>query len=172
MSQPFIGQLLLVGFNFAPVGWHLCDGSLLPIAEYDALFNLIGTTYGGDGQSTFALPDLRGRVPVHNGTLPGGSTYIIGQIGGVEQVTLTGQQMPIHNHAFFASSSAGSSNNVVNSTTGNGQPIYASSPTFNSALSALMCVAYPGGSQPHGNMQPYLTCSWIISLYGVYPSQG
>lgn len=165
MSQPFIGEIRLFGGNFAPSGWAFCDGRLLPISENDALFTLIGTTFGGDGESTFALPDLRGRVPTHVGT-----GFVMGQAGGAEQVTLTTQQMPIHSHPFIASTAGGTSTNPAAN-------VAASSPTIDlyfqdvaTASTNAANVTPRGGSQPHENRQPYLCVSYIISLFGVFPS--
>ena len=174
MSSPFVGEIRPAGFNFNPAGWLFCDGSLVPISQFDTVFNLIGTTYGGDGQSTFALPDLRGRVPVHMGT-GGGGTYTIGQTGGVESVTLTVSQIPAHNHPMVGTSNAGVSNNVANSVPGNGQPVYSSSaPTVNLdyvSPGGPAMIHPAGGNQPHDNMQPYLVLNFIISMFGIFPSQ-
>ncbi len=159
----------MFGGNFAPAGWALCEGQLLPIAGNDALFNLIGTTYGGDGQQTFALPDLRGRVPVHMGQGAGLSNYVIGQSGGTETVTLTTNQIPAHNHTPQADSGTGSqtspSGNVWANTTN--LPYSIRSPTTAMSPHAIQ---NDGGNQPHDNMIPYLVINFIISLFGVYPS--
>jgi microcystin-dependent protein len=171
MSQPYVGEIRIFAGSFAPAGWMDCDGTPLPIAENDVLFQVIGTTYGGDGQTTFNLPDLRGRVPVHQGQGAATSNYTIGQADGVEQVTLTTQQIPSHSHAMLASTSPGANN----STGGN---IIAASPTVrmyvldipDKALAAT-AVGPDGGSQPHENLMPYITIRYIISLYGIYPSQ-
>jgi microcystin-dependent protein len=169
LSQPYVGQIIACGFNFAPAGWAICDGSLLPISEYETLFNLIGTTYGGDGQSTFAVPDLRGRVPIHNGQSPNGGSYIIGQSGGVETVTLNTNQMPRHSHPVRCSAnpqnSADAGGSVLASTAGNQ---YSSNAP---AVAMGPMVGSGGGSQPHDNMQPYLVVNWVISLFGIFPSQ-
>lgn len=172
MSSPYIGEIRMFGGNFAPAGWAFCNGALVPISENDALFNLIGTTYGGDGQTTFALPDLQGRAPVHAGQGPGISqNYTIGEKAGVESVTLTAQQIPIHNHAFVASGDAADqitgSNGVV-AFPPTLAMYFASAP--DSALN-VASVAQSGGSQLHDNLQPYLAVSFIISLFGVFPSQ-
>lgn len=170
MSNPYVGEIKMFAGNFAPNGWAFCDGQLIPISENETLFNLIGTTYGGDGQSTFALPDLRSRVPVHMGT--GASSYIIGQSGGVETVTLTSSQIPAHNHAVVGSGNLASRNTPTDSvlaTTqastitpyGTDAPVVALSPT---------AVTSAGGSQPHENRQPFVVVNFIISLFGVYPS--
>jgi microcystin-dependent protein len=169
MSQPYVGEIRMFAGNFNPAGWMFCDGSLLPISENETLFNLIGTTYGGDGQSTFALPDLRGRVPIHMGTGAGLSTYQIGENGGVESVTLTVNQTPSHTHVPMGSNS-GSAETPTNNFWGNtatGKP-YGAAPgnvTMNTAT-----ILSTGGSQPHDNMIPYLCINYIISLFGIYPS--
>jgi len=173
MSNPYIGEIRMFGGSFAPAGWALCQGQLMPIAENDVLFQLIGTTYGGDGQETFALPDLQGRVPVHNGQSPGTSTYIIGEKTGVEAVTLTAQQIPIHAHSALCSDVAGNTGTptdqvpAANATTSN--LMYANVDP-NQNMSNLMA-SVVGGSQPHENMLPFLTINFIISLFGIFPSQ-
>lgn len=165
MAQPYIGEIRMFAGSFAPAGWMFCSGQLLPISENDALFNLIGTTYGGDGQETFALPDLQSRVPIHMG-----NGFILAETGGAEEITLTVAQIPSHGHIPQASSAGGSDNPVgnywANSTTG--KP-YAAAPPTVTMNSGTMAAA--GGSQPHDNMIPYLTVSYIISLFGVFPSQ-
>jgi microcystin-dependent protein len=172
MGEPYVGEIRMFGGNFAPAGWAFCDGALMPISENDTLFNLIGTTYGGDGQETFGLPNLQSRIPVHAGQGPGISqNYQLGEMGGNESVTLTGQQIPVHNHAFVVSTA------VANSTAPNNQILaqsaqraiyFEATTTTNLASNALAPV---GGSQPHENLTPYLAISFIISLFGVYPSQ-
>ena len=161
----------MFGGNFPPNGWMFCDGQLLPISENEVLFQLLGTTYGGDGQSTFALPDLRGRAPMHMGTGPGLSTYSIGEQGGVESVTLTTQQIPIHNHAWMASTGSGGANTPVNNVTASPpvMKLYRVG-TPSDAMSAAT-IQPAGGQQPHENIQPYLTISFIMSLFGIFPSQ-
>lgn len=170
MGTPYVGEIRLFAGNFAPAGWELCSGQLLSISENEVLFILIGTTYGGDGQSTFALPDLRGRVPLHQGTGPGLSTRVIGEQGGVEEVTLTVQQIPSHSHTLIASSDPATSESPAGALTG--QPtasIYgASSPLVGMSPQAVSAV---GGSQPHLNMQSVLGLNFIISLFGIFPSQ-
>ena len=172
MGEPYVGEIRMFGGSFAPVGWAMCDGATMAISENDTLFNLIGTTYGGDGQETFDLPNLCGRVPVHQGQGPGISqNYIIGEAAGVESVTLSTQQIPIHNHALLASTNPATattaSGNVTAST--NQLKIYTEgSPSKNFAPNTITPV---GGSQPHENMQPYLCITFIISLFGVFPSQ-
>jgi microcystin-dependent protein len=158
--------------NFAPLGWAFCDGSVLSIAENDALFTLIGTTYGGDGQTTFALPDLRGRLPINTGQGPGLSNHSLGESGGVESVTLTVNQMPAHPHAFVGTSSNASAANPANAMVAAPSTIDlfrpATAPNANLAANALEMA---GGSQPHDNLQPYLCISFIISLFGIFPPQ-
>lgn len=172
MAQPYVGEIRMFGGNFAPAGWAFCDGSILPISEYETLFNLIGTTYGGDGQSTFAMPDLRGRLPIHQGSFAG-SSRVIGETFGTETETLTVNQIPNHSHAPAASSKAGSSSNPVgnvwaaNSNTAS--PQFAPSGTATDVMNTTM-LAPAGGSQPHDNMPPYLCVSFIISLFGIFPS--
>jgi microcystin-dependent protein len=169
--EVYVGQVLLVGFNFVPVGWARCDGSLLPISQYDVLFNLIGTTYGGDGVQTFALPDLRGRAPISSGQGPGLSPYTMGQPGGTEQVSLNVQNYPAHNHLLIGASVDGGSQTPVQAFLASGKNIYnAESPV--EGMNAAMCGPSPGSSLPHDNLQPYLVCNWIISLFGIFPSQG
>ncbi len=172
MSNPYIGEIRLFAGNFAPVGWAFCDGQLLAISENDALFNLIGTTYGGDGQSTFALPDLRGRVPVHMGSDPnGGSTYVIGQQGGAETVTLSLQQIPTHSHVQQASTDAASNAYGPSAVTGaSATTVFYGAPTTTAAMAAN-AITSAGSSLPHDNMAPYLALSFIISLFGIFPTQ-
>jgi microcystin-dependent protein len=167
MAQPYIGEIRMFGGNFAPVGWMFCAGQIIPITGNETLFNLIGTTYGGDGQSTFALPDLRGRVPVHQGQ--GQSSYVLAQTGGVETVTLTQNQMPAHTHAPMASNTGASDNPAnnfwANSTTG--KPYSAAPPAVQMNAGTM---GPSGGSQPHENMIPFLCVSYIISLFGIFPT--
>jgi microcystin-dependent protein len=168
---PFIAEIRMFVGDFAPVDWAFCHGQLLPISENEALFSLIGTTYGGDGESTFALPDLRGRVPIHQGTASSGTSYQMGEMGGVESLFLTTPQIPAHSHPAGASSAVGDSDNPagrVPARNAAGVPEYAASPDGSMAAGALLA---SGGSQPHANMQPYLGINYIICLYGVYPSQ-
>jgi len=172
MGEPYVGEIRMFGGSFPPNGWAFCDGQLLPISENEMLFNLIGTTYGGDGQETFALPNLQGRVPVHAGQGPGlGQSYQLGEMAGVEAVTLTTQTVPSHNHAFIASTDAADSANVagnVAGTTPQLQWLYAAQ--ANAPFNA-QSITPVGGSQPHDNMMPFLAVSFIISLFGVFPSQ-
>jgi microcystin-dependent protein len=162
-----VGEIRLGGWNYAPADWALCQGQLLPIEQNQALFNLIGTTYGGDGVSTFALPDLRGRVPLHRG-----SGFAQGQLGGEEQLTLTGNQMPVHNHQFLASTDPGAQRNPtgnVPATVPAGSAYVQNSAT--AALAPQSISATTTSGLPHDNMQPYLGLTFIISLAGIYPSQ-
>jgi len=175
MGQPFVGEIRMFGGNFAPVGWAFCDGTLFPIAGNEVLFQLIGTTYGGDGQQTFALPDLRGRAPMHMGTGSDGFPAVIGESAGVESVTLTSQQIPAHSHSMNAAA-AGSTVSPQNalpavpSSSVTGLQTYA--PTGGSRASLLPTMLQPiGGSQPHENHQPFLCVSFIISLFGIFPTQ-
>lgn len=165
-SSPYVGMLLAVGFNFAPAGWRLCDGSALSISENSTLFNLIGTTFGGDGQQTFNLPDLRGRIPIHFG-----NGYVIGQNGGAENVTLTSQQAPVHSHTVAVSSNNQNSAAPNNNFLASGPQAYIQGTAPNVNLAPQSITPF-GGSQPHNNLQPFLTLNWIISLFGVFPSQG
>lgn len=169
MPEPFVGEIRMFAGNFAPAGWMFCEGQLLPISENDILFQLIGTTYGGDGEETFQLPDLRGRLPLHQGTRDG-TTYILGESGGVEQVTLTTQQIPVHTHALLASSATGTSPSPVDNVlaSSNVVSMYKTS-TATTPMNA-QAAGPAGGSQPHTNFQPYLCINFIISLFGVYPS--
>ncbi len=167
MSQPYVGEIRIFAGNFAPAGWMFCEGQLLPISEYETLFNLIGTTYGGDGQSTFALPDLRGRLPIHQG-----NGFTLAENGGVETVTLTASQIPAHSHPFLATSDFGVSASPAGTVLSQNQAIklYESANPPNTAL-APGAVTSTGGSQPHDNFQPYLCVDFIISLFGIFPSQ-
>ena len=173
MSSPYIGEIRMFAGNFAPIGWMLCQGQLIPISENDAMFNLIGTTYGGDGQETFALPNLQGRVPVHAGAGPGQS-FTLGEATGVESVTLTTQQIPSHNHALQATASnlVLSPANAIPAVAASSQlgiMVYGQS-TPSSTLHANT-IQGSGGSQPHDNMQPFLVINFIIAMQGVFPTQ-
>jgi len=167
---PFIGEIRWVAFNFAPQGWALCDGQILPIVQNQALFTLLGTTYGGDGKTTFALPNMQARVPVANGS-NGGTPRYIGQTGGQESVTLTLAQMPAHRHQFFASSGAASSKAPSGNVLANSSsvPIYSSAAPDVKLANKTVGVA--GQTQPHENMPPFLVLNCIIALQGVFPSQ-
>lgn len=173
MGEPFIGEIRMFAGNFAPAGWAFCNGALMPISENDALFTLIGTTYGGDGQETFGVPDLQGRIPVHAGT-QGGITYQIGEEGGVEEVTLTVNQIPGHSHVPVASTSPGtvsSPNGAIFSACGTGEQIFSTPPNPPAGTMNPAGISPTGGSQPHENLAPYLCINFILSLFGVFPHQ-
>ncbi len=169
MSDAYMGEIRMFGGNYAPQGWAFCDGSVLSIAEFDALFNLIGTTYGGDGQATFALPDLRGRAPVHTGTSASGTAYPLGAAGGSESVTLVAAQIPVHSHPVAASS-------VIGTASAPAGAVWAASTDltpYSTAADAQMspaAITASGGGQSHENRPPFLAVSFIINLYGVWPS--
>ena len=165
MAQPYVGEIRIFAGNFAPAGWMFCEGQLLPISENETLFQLIGTTYGGDGQSTFALPDMRGRIPLHQG-----NGFILAETGGAEEITLTANQIAAHSHPLTAAGAAGSQ-----TTPGGNVPAasYNVTPYINDPTTAAMsaqAIAAVGGSQPHTNFQPYLCVDFIISLFGIFPS--
>jgi microcystin-dependent protein len=168
MSQPYIGEIRMFGGNFAPAGWAFCNGQVMAISENDTLFELIGTTYGGDGQTTFNLPDLQGRIPLHVGTIAG--TTIIGQKSGTESITLTVNQIPSHSHTPQASAKGGSDDPANNywggSTTA--KPYAAAPGTLAMNTGNVLS---SGGNQPHDNMIPFQCVSYIISLFGIFPSQ-
>jgi microcystin-dependent protein len=165
MAQPYVGEIRMFAGNFAPAGWMFCEGQLLPIAENDTFFALIGTTYGGDGQSTFGLPDLRGRVPIHQG---GGFT--LAQTGGVEEVALTVAQIAAHNHAVRANTAAGTSADPGGNLLSAGGSFNAYRPGPAGGGLHAQTVGATGGSQPHMNFQPYVCIDFIISLFGIFPS--
>ena len=175
MATPFLGEITLFAGNFAPRNWAFCDGQLLSISQNTALFSILGTTYGGNGQTTFALPDLRGRVPIHvgGGTGPGLSTYVLGQSGGSENVTLITSQLPSHNHTVNGVASGGNqpspSGNLpaIEST---GTSLDYSNATANATMNAAM-ITNNGGGQPHNNLPPYLGLNYIIALFGIFPSR-
>lgn len=173
-AEPFIGEIALLPYNFAPEGWALCNGQLLSIAENTALFSLLGTTYGGDGRVTFALPDLRGRSPVSSGQAPGMDSYLLGEQGGEETVTLTVNEMPVHNHAAACYSAdanqRGATGNVWATEAANLTATY-SNAAPDSAMAGAS-IGASGGSQPHDNRSPYLTLNYCIALSGIYPSRG
>jgi microcystin-dependent protein len=165
VSSPFIGEIRMFGGNFAPAGWAFCNGALIPISENDALFNLIGTTYGGDGQTTFALPDLQSRVPIHVG--PG---FALGQTGGAESVTLTTSQIPAHSHVPTCNGTQGADKLPTNDV----WAFAPNNPYTDGAPAAGMspaAIGSSGGSQPHDNMIPFLVINFILSLFGIFPSQ-
>jgi microcystin-dependent protein len=165
MAQPYVGEIRMFAGNFAPAGWMFCEGQLLPISEYETLFNLIGTTYGGDGQSTFALPDLRGRIPIHMG-----NGFILAENGGAETVTLTVSTIPAHSHPMLASTDVPTLTTPAAHVSGQAAAKIYRAGTASVALNPN-AVGLTGGSQPHNNFQPYLCIDFIISLFGIFPSQ-
>ena len=165
MAQPYVGEIRMFAGNFAPAGWMFCEGQLLPISENDTLFNLIGTTYGGDGQSTFALPDLRGRVPLHFG-----NGFILAQTGGAETITLTQSQIAAHGHPLSCVSGGGTASNPQGALWANSDANQYSTQATNVQMGTPPSDP-TGGSQPHNNFQPYLCIDFIISLFGIFPSQ-
>ena len=165
MAQPYVGEIRMFAGSFAPVGWMFCDGQLLPISENETLFQLIGTTYGGDGQSTFALPDLQSRIPIHQG-----NGFILAETGGAEEITLTVNQIPAHTHPLLPTTNSGTTVNAATNYLAEAPSIniyLEDSPAVNMNANSISPV---GGSQPHTNMQPYLVVSFIISLFGIFPS--
>lgn len=165
MAQPYVGEIRMFAGNFAPSGWMFCGGQLLPISENETLFQLIGTTYGGDGQSTFALPDLRGRIPIHQG-----NDFILAETGGAEEITLTVNQIPAHSHPMLASSGLAREFAPGNQVFAQPETVDAYvQPPPSVPLSPQSC-SQVGGSQPHTNFQPYLCIDFIISLFGIFPS--
>lgn len=171
MGTPYIGEIRMFGGNFAPASWMFCEGQMLSIAEYDTLFALIGTTYGGDGQTTFALPDLRGRLPIHAGTGGTGSTYVLGERGGNESVTLTSTQMPAHAHPLHASGAPADQRNPAGAQFAlPEEPLYATPGAASQNLDGGI-LGVSGGNGPHENLQPYLCVNFIISLFGIFPTQ-
>lgn len=165
MAQPYVGEIRMFAGNFAPAGWMFCEGQLLPISENETLFQLIGTTYGGDGESTFALPDLRGRIPIHQG-----NGFILAETGGAEEITLTVSQIPAHSHPMLATTSLGGASGTASN-------VVARSPSASIYIEDVAGVGMSpqsmgsvGGSQPHTNFQPYLCVDFIISLFGIFPS--
>lgn len=173
MADPFLGEIRIFAGNFAPQGWALCQGQLLPIAGNDALFALIGTTYGGDGQTTFALPNLASRVGLHQGAGPGLTPRAIGESGGAENVTLSSQHLPAHSHAALGSSTGANQLSPVGGfwSTEPGGNTAAYSNTAGSQMAAT-AIGTAGGGQPHDNVQPFLAINFIIALQGIFPSQG
>jgi microcystin-dependent protein len=178
---PFLGGIFLVGFNFAPQGYSMCNGQLLSISQNTALFSLLGTFYGGNGQNTFALPDLQGRVPIHQGSGAGLSSYVMGQLGGAENITLTSGQMPQHNHLLNVNSNGSNtlspdgayfSGGVFTGSGPNASPLkFYTTTAPNGAKLNSGTVATTGGGQPHPNIQPYLVVNFVIAMQGVFPSR-
>jgi microcystin-dependent protein len=172
MAEPFIGEIRMFGGTFNPVGWTYCDGRLLPIEQAETLFNLIGTTYGGDGQQTFAMPDLRGRVPVHMGQGQGLQNYTIGQQGGAEEVMLGEKHIPLHGHAMMASTGPGASANPDGNVIGSPPAVTLFKREQPDRKLAGSMVLPVGGSQTHENRMPFLTITYIIALSGIFPPRG
>lgn len=176
MATPYVGEIRIFAGNFAPNGWLFCDGTILPISENETLFQLIGTTYGGDGQETFSLPDLRSRLPLHMGTGPTGNSYQLGEMSGTESVTLTINQLPQHTHVPRCNTGNGTSTDPTNNFWA-AQPAlfpYIGEGVSNSNINAPMkagAIGSIGGTQPHENMHPSLALNYIISLFGIFPSQ-
>lgn len=168
MATPFLGQLGIFGFNFPPRGWAACNGQILSISQNSALFALLGTTYGGNGASTFGLPNLQGRVPIHFGNGAGLSPYVIGELGGTENVTLLSTQMPAHNHALNAYSTTG-----TQTVPANGYPANTQGSVNGAADTAFVpgAIGIAGGSQPHPNLQPLLVLNFCIAIVGIFPSR-
>jgi len=167
MPEPFVGEIRMFGGNFAPVGWAFCDGQLIPISQNDVLFTIIGTTYGGDGQETFALPNLQSRVPMHQNANGG---FVIGQAAGTESETLTTQQIPVHTHAMVATTTGGAAGTPTNNILAQSPSIKMYSAAAPNTALASTTISPMGGSQPHENMQPFLVISFIISLFGRFPA--
>ena len=168
MSDPFVAEIRIFGFNFPPTGWAFCNGQLMPISQNTALFALLGTFYGGDGKSTFALPNLQGSAPVHQGQGQGLSEYFLGQQGGSQFVTLLEAEMPAHTHAFTASEEQANENNPGGNVPAGGVAIWAEA-TAPLTPMAFQTLSIAGGSLPHNNMMPYLTVNFCIALQGVFP---
>ena len=171
MSEPFLAEIRIMGFNFAPRGWAFCDGQILPINQNQSLYSLLGTTYGGDGRTSFALPDMRGRTPIHVGRSNGGAFHTEGQKSGEETHTLSGAEMPQHDHVLMATNSNGATDQAQGKVlaTAVGASIYGE---FGTQVSmAAGTVANVGGSQAHENMQPYLAINFCIALQGLFPSR-
>jgi microcystin-dependent protein len=182
MSSQFVAEIRMFGFNFPPTGWAFCNGQLMPISQNTALFSLLGTTYGGDGKSTFALPDMQGNAPMHPGQGQGLSLYDLGQIGGSETVTLLQTEMPIHNHNFVVTTNAGTVNDATNNQLARGASgnpvsglsqarIYSAPANAPNQPMAPQALAPAGGSLPHQNMAPYLTLNFCIALQGIFPAR-
>jgi microcystin-dependent protein len=179
MAEPFLGEIRMVGWNFPANGWALCNGQLMPISQNTALFSLLGTQFGGDGVRTFALPDLQGRVPIHQGNGTNLSPYVVGAFSGTENVTLLTTQMPSHNHLMGVSNQAGTVADPTNAVlaqgnSGSGRETVAVSDYVSTAATGTLAptaISVAGGSQPHSNLQPYLCVNFIIALQGIFPSR-
>jgi len=170
-AQPYVGEIRIFAGNFPPNGWMFCDGQPLPISQNETLFNLIGTTYGGDGQETFNLPNLQSRVPIHAGTGPDGVTYQLGEAAGTESVTLTTQQIPVHTHALLGSTNPATKGNPSGAVLGQSAQVSYMLETDAALAMNANSITPVGGSQPHENSQPFLCMNYIISLFGVFPQQ-
>ena len=172
MAQPYVGEIRMFGGNFAPLGWAFCNGALQSISQNQTLYQLLGTTYGGDGVNTFGLPDLQGRIPVHQGQGAGLQNYVLGQKGGVETVTLTVAQLPSHSHTAMGSASGGAASTPMGATWGNSAIANKSFGPGTSANNSMNpgSMGMTGGNQPHDNLLPFVVLSFIIALNGVYPS--
>ncbi|HEX8621879.1 MAG TPA: tail fiber protein [Allosphingosinicella sp.] len=172
MAQPYVGEIRMFAGNFPPAGWLFCSGQQLPISENETLFQLIGTTYGGDGESSFNLPNLQSRIPIHMGTATSGTTYTIAEMSGVEEVTLSIQQIPSHTHPLVATNDSGNQLIAGNAVLAAQSPVSIYRPNATPPNSAMNVnsVSVTGGSQPHENMQPFLCINYIISLFGLFPN--
>jgi microcystin-dependent protein len=171
MSDPFVAEIRMFAGNFAPQSWAFCNGNLQPISQNEALFQLIGTTYGGDGQSTFGLPNLAGRVPVHQGNSNFGQTFVMGQMSGTESVTLLSTNIPSHTHALLVADAPGHLSDPANAFVAQDRDFPAFDGTAGVGSMAATSTSSAGGSQPHPNLPPFLCVSFIISLFGIFPSQ-
>ena len=171
MSEPYLGEIRMVGFNFAPRGWAMCNGQLVSIAQNSALFALVGTIYGGDGQSTFALPDLRGRLPLHQGQGPGLSSYVIGESTGVESVTLISTQLPMHQHGVVVARDGTRTSSPSGNLLASGEADVYTHDTGSAVQMSPQEITLAGGSQAHPNLQPYLCVNFVIALEGIFPSR-
>ncbi|MEO0825207.1 MAG: tail fiber protein [Cyanobacteria bacterium J06635_1] len=173
MATPYIGEIRMFAGNFAPKNWALCDGDLLSVSQYDALFSLLGTIYGGDGRTTFGLPDLRGRAPMHYGSGPGLTTRNMGSKGGAATVTLTADQVPAHSHVWYASENTANENTVSGHVLGGNTKVdvYNENTTPTAQMSDLAIAAHSGSGNSQPNMMPYLTINFIICLFGLYPTR-
>ena len=175
MAAPFVAEIRPWACNFAPVGWAFCQGQILPISQYTALFSLIGTYYGGNGTSNFALPDLRGRVPMKYGTDPVGNNYVIGEVAGTETITISSTQMPVHTHTFSGTNANGGkakpANGAALGTNSKGDFFYGPSNGSTTTINQGTLSIFSGGNQPHTNLQPYLAINWCIAMQGIYPAR-
>jgi len=173
MAQPYIGEIRLFGGTFAPVGWAFCNGALQSISQNPAMYQLLGTTYGGDGVNTFGLPDLQGRIPLHQGQGGGLQNYVLGQKGGAETVTLTVGQLPSHSHTALGSATGGAASTPANNTWGNNAIANKSFGPGTSANASMNAgsIGMTGGNQPHDNLLPFVVLSFIIALQGIFPQQ-